>query len=130
MGTGKNMWLGKFKWYILVICLALVAVLAGTALTDISQQPKAEWILEVVRLFVEIAVLGVVIAIIAVVWTKLDVLSENGAKLEKIAEALEKNRAVLGQIDQTARISEAAKTIAFRDADIRSLREANEYLRL
>lgn len=124
MGTGKDMGSWKFKRYLLVISMALIAVLAGTVLTDIYQQPKAQWILEVVRLFVEIAVLGIIIAIIAAVWTKLNVLSENGAKLEKIAEALEKNRAVLGQIDQTARISEAAKTIAFRDADIRSLREA------
>jgi len=54
----------------------------------------------------------------------LDALEENGAKLERIAEALEKNRSILARIDQSARLSEAAKTIAFRDADRQSLQEA------
>ncbi len=37
---------------------------------------------------------------------------------------LEKNRSVLTQINQNTRLSETAKTMAFRDADRQSLREA------
>jgi hypothetical protein len=56
-------------------------------------------------------------------------IAENTRKLveqtlEKITETLEKDRSVLTQINQNTRLSEAAKAIAFRDADMQSLRDA------
>jgi hypothetical protein len=54
----------------------------------------------------------------------LDTLQESDTKLDKIAETLEKNRSALTQVNQSARLSETAKAIAFRDADRQSLREA------
>ena len=54
----------------------------------------------------------------------LDALRDNSTKLERITDALEKNHSVLTQINQSTRLSETAKAIAFRDADRQSLREA------
>jgi hypothetical protein len=71
-----------------------------------------------------LALLATVILILSKTFKILNSLAENGAKLEKITETLEKNRSVLTQINQNTRLSEAAKAIAFRDADMQSLREA------
>jgi hypothetical protein len=51
-------------------------------------------------------------------------LRENSTKLEEVTGALEKIHAGLTQINHSTRVSEAAKAIAFRDADKQSLREA------
>ena len=53
----------------------------------------------------------------------LETMTEGNDKLEKISEGLEKNRSILSQINQNIRLSEAAKTIAFREADRQALRE-------
>jgi hypothetical protein len=54
----------------------------------------------------------------------LDALKDNSAKLEDVTAALEKMSSGLAQINHSTRVSEAAKAIAFRDADRLSLRQA------
>jgi hypothetical protein len=124
MNLGKDKPLWRFKWYFVIIYLALIAVVLLTILTNIFQTPKEGQIPQLVWLFATLVLLATVILILSKTFKILSSLAENGAKLEKITETLEKNRSVLTQINQNTRISETAKAIAFRDADIQSLREA------
>jgi tetratricopeptide (TPR) repeat protein len=117
MSLGKDRPLRRFQWYFVIISIALIAAV----LLAIFQTGQ---ILQPVWLIAALALLAVVSLILSKTFKILNSLSENGAKLEKITETLEKNRSVLTQINQNTRLSEATKAIAFRDADIQSLREA------
>ncbi len=125
MNLGKDKPLRRFKrqsiiTYIALIAIVLLAVLAGIFLTP-QEEVK---MLQIVWLIAALVLLVTVILILSKTFKILGSLAENGAKLEKVTEMLEKNRSVLTQINQNTRLSESAKSIAFRDADIQSLREA------
>jgi len=120
MGLGKDRPLWRFKWHFVIISIALIAVVLLAKFTDVFQTGE---VLQLVWLLAALALLAAVILILSKTFKILTSLSENGAKLEKITETLEKNRSVLAQINQNTRLSEAAKAIAFRDADMQSLKE-------
>jgi hypothetical protein len=101
-------------WRFVIIPIALIAVVLLIILASI---------LDITWRIAALALLATVILILSKTFKILNSLSENGAKLEKITETMEKNRSVLTQINQNTRISETAKAIAFRDADMQSLRE-------
>jgi len=92
--------------------------------TNIFQRTEGSMIPQLVWLFGALVVLSSALIILSKMFKILDTLSENGAKLEKIAGALAKNRAELAQINHNTCMSETAKSIAFRDADRQALREA------
>jgi hypothetical protein len=121
MSLGKDRPLWRFKWHFVIISIALIAVVLLAIFTNVFQTGE---ILQLVWLLAALALLATVILILSKTFKILNSLSENGAKLEKITETLEKNRSVLTQINQNTRLSEAAKAIAFRDADMQSLRES------
>ena len=102
-------------WRFVIIPIALIAVVLLIILASI---------LEITWRIAALALLVTVVLTLSKKFKTLNSLSENGAKLEKITETLEKNRSVLTQINQNTRISETAKAITFRDADMQSLREA------
>jgi len=127
MDIGKNRALWQSKWNILVAYVVLAAVFLVTVFltffTNIFRTSKMGSIPHLVWFLAAALSLVAVILLLSKILKILDALEENGAKLERIAEALEKNRSVLAQIEQTARLSEAARTIVFRDADRQWLRE-------
>jgi hypothetical protein len=124
MGLGKDRPLWRFQWQFVIICIALIALVLLAVLAGIFLPPEeGDKIKQLVWLLAALALLATVILILSKTFKILNSLSENGAKLEKITETLEKNRSVLTQINQNTRLSEAAKAIAFRDADMQSLRE-------
>ena len=116
--------LRRFKWHIVVIGIVLVIVVLLTIFTDIFQTSGGGVVPQFVLLVGILILLAAVPIILSRVLRILDALTESGAKLDKIAQTLEKNRSVLAQINQASRLSEAARAIAFRDADRQSLREA------
>lgn len=125
MGFGKDRPLWRFKWQLVIIYIALIAVVLLAVIADIFLPPQQGGkILQLVWLFAALVLLTAVILILSETLKILSSLAENGAKLEKATETLEKNRSVLTQINQNTRLSEVVKAIAFRDADIQSLREA------
>ncbi len=125
MGLGKYRPLWQFKWQFIIIYIALIAIVLLAVLAGIFLPPQqGDQILQLVWLLAALVLLVTVILILSKTLKILGSLAENGAKLEKVAETLEKNRSVLTQINQNTRLSEAAKAIAFRDADMQSLREA------
>jgi hypothetical protein len=116
--------LERFKWHVVIIGIALFAIILLTFFTDIFRTSEEGVIPPIIWLLALVVLLVAVIAILLEVRRMLSAIQDNGVKLERIAEALEKNRAVLAQINQNTRLSETAKSIAFRDADRQSLREA------
>ncbi len=119
MNPGKDKPLAQLTW---LIPIALIAVALLIVLVDIFLPGSR--ILYFAWLLIALALLAVVSLILLKTFKILNSLTENDTKLEKIAETLEKSRSVLTQINQNTRLSEAAKAVAFRDADIQSLREA------
>ncbi len=124
MGLGKDSPLGRFKWQFVLVFILLIAMVALAALALFLPAQQGGKLSQLVFSLIALMLLGAVILILAKTLNILNSLAENGAKLEKVTETLEKSRAVLTQIGQTARLSESAKAIVFRDADMQSLREA------
>jgi hypothetical protein len=128
MNLGKDSPLWQFKWGVLVIYIGLAAIFMVTVFltffTNIFRTTRAGAIPQLIWFLVASLFLVAVILLLSKTLKILDALEENGAKLERMAEALEKSRSVFAQLEQTARLSEVAKTIAFRDADRQSLQEA------
>jgi ABC-type multidrug transport system fused ATPase/permease subunit len=119
---GRDKGSSQIKWilgYVGLIALlaALVLVVFSTKLFD-TEIPQLAWFLAVIVLLVT------VILLLSRIMAILDVIEDSNARLERITEALEKNRALLSQIQQSVRLSEAAKAIAFGDTDRQSMREA------
>ena len=113
--------LWRFRWHLIITAIVLVLLAVSTNIPGTSGArliPLLVWWLG------PLALLIVVITMLLKVFKIAETSAENGAKLDKIAETLEKNRPVLAQISQNTRLSETAKAIAFRDADRQSLREA------
>jgi hypothetical protein len=124
MNLGKDISLWRFKWHIAVIGIVVLVVLLFSFLTDISQPPEAGSITQFIWPAAILVLLAAVILILSKTFKIFDTIRESDTKLDKIAETLEKNRSVLTQINHSARLSETAKAIVFRDADRQSLRDA------
>jgi hypothetical protein len=101
-----------------------MAIVLLAFFTDIFRTPQEGAIPQILWLFAALLLLVTVILVLSKMFGILNVLQENGTKLEKISGSLEKNRSILTQITQGTRLSERAKAIAFRDADRQALREA------
>ncbi len=124
MDLEKNKLSGQFKWYVIIICITTAAVVLLTIFTDIFQAQKASLILQLIPSVVSLIILAALLFIIPSILKAFGTLGENGARLDKIVEATEKNLSILAQINQSTRLSETAKAIASREADRQSLREA------
>lgn len=124
MDMKKDRLLWRFKWHIVIIYIALMAVVLLAILTGIFGTPEEGQMPPVVWLLGGFVLLIVVLIMLSKILKILDRLQDNSTRLERIIDALEKNRSVLTQINQSTRLSETAKAIAFRDADRQSLREA------
>lgn len=110
-----------FRW---LAYLAVIAIVGLVMFTDIFRTQQAGEIPQLAWFLLAAVALIALIVMVAKMFRILDALWDNSAKLEKIAEALEKNRTLLKQLNQSAQLTETAKTIAFRDADQQTIREA------
>jgi len=112
----------QFKWHIAIICAALLIVFMLSLFTDVFQ--KTETVRPLILLLGALVFLSALLAMLSRVFKILDALRDNSAKLEDVTGALGKICAGLAQINQSTRVSETAKAIAFRESDRQSLREA------
>lgn len=124
MNFGKDRPIWQLKWHIIIIYIALIVMVLLAFFTDIFRTSEPGAMPQVVWLLAAAVFLITLIIMLSRTFKILNALEENGAKLEKVAETLEKTRAALAQVNQTIRLSETARAIAFRDADRQSLREA------
>ncbi len=124
MAPAKNRLLWRFKWHIVIIYLTLIAVVLLTFFTNIFRIPEEGRMPQIIWLLGALVLLIAAIAMLSKISKILDTLGDNGARLERIAEHLEKSRDVLAQINQNTLLSDTARTIVFGDADRQALREA------
>jgi len=118
-GSWRIKWSHLFIIYGALIVVALLALLTGVFETS---QPGA--IPQLVWLFVGVLIVVALLVLLSRTFRILDAVEQTHAQLEKTAGVLEKIRSLLTQINQSTRLSERAKSIAFRDLDRQSLREA------
>jgi len=111
----------RFKWHTVIVCIALLIVFLLSLLTDIFE--KTEAVRPLVLLLGALVFLSALLAMLSRVFKILDALRDNSTKLEEVTGALENIRSGLLQINQSTRVSETAKAIAFREADRQSLRQ-------
>jgi len=119
MNIGKNNPLMSVKNLLIVAVVVLITVfvvLFGKYLPGSF--------LDAVGLLLGLMGLIVLFVILATAMKILDIIDENKMKLENTAGELEKMRLALNQVNQSARLSETAKSIAFRDNDAQTLRDA------
>ncbi len=124
MSSQKENFLNRFKWHILIICVALVIVVFLTFYTNIFQATEANLLRQLVLMLGGLIFLSALLAMLSKLFNILEMLRDNSTKLEEVTGSLEKISAGLTQINHSTRVSETAKAIAFRDADRQSLREA------
>ncbi|MDD5326713.1 MAG: phage holin family protein [Phycisphaerae bacterium] len=126
MGLRKDRPSRQLKSQLIIISVVLIVLAVITVLAVMFLVPGqlGSMLLLIIWLFAAFLLLTAVILILLKIFSILRLLAENSAKLEKITETLEKDRDVLMQINQNTRISETVKAVAFRDANIQSLREA------
>jgi hypothetical protein len=123
MNLGKDNPLVRFK-HLFIIYGAIIVVVLLTFFTNVFETkqagalPPAFWLLVVLLFMITL------IVILMTLLKMLDILDDSNAKLEKVAGEQEKMRQTLNQVNQGTRISETAKTIAFRDSDAQTLRDA------
>jgi len=118
----------EFSWRFIVIyailMLVVIILVVVTFLTDLFETPEEGQIPPIVWLLLAGVFLIAIITTLSNIIKIFDALQDNSVKLERLIDALEKNRSALAQVNQDTRLSEAVKTIVFRDADSQCLREA------
>ena len=122
MDSGKDSQVWQYKWHVAIIIVVVGGVIAVSLFTRLLEKIESVWLFALVAggLIFLIALLVMLARVSRIAST----LNENSARLEGASKAMESIRDGLLQINHTTRISEAAKAIAFREDDKRSLREA------
>lgn len=124
MSVEKDKSITRFKLYLSIIIVALIAVGTAAILTGIYQKPQIVWGLQFGLLAITILIFLAIATVVSKIVHKLNQIEENTQMLEKIIGTLEKNRNMLLQINQSTHLSEDVKAITFRDSERQSLREA------
>jgi len=122
MDSGKDSQVWQYRWHIAIILVVVGGVIAVSLFTRLLEKIESVWLFALVAggLIFLIALLVMLSRVSRIVST----LNDNSSRLEGASKALESIRDGLLQISHSTRISEAAKAIAFREDDKRSLREA------
>jgi energy-coupling factor transporter transmembrane protein EcfT len=123
MELGKNNPLVRFKHLFIIYGVIIVVVLL-VFFTNVFETKEAGAMPPFVWLLVAILFMIPLMLIFATLMKMLDVVDNSDSKLEKVADELERMRQVLNQVNQSIHVSETAKSIAFRDSDTQTLRDA------
>lgn len=121
MGLAKDKSLNRFKFPMFAIAAVLSLVVLLAVFTNTFETSKFTTILQLMLLIILLLLVSTIVFIVKLCKISAN-LNDNSAKFEKITDIMEKNRSILTQINQHTRLTEIAKSIAFRDADRQSLR--------
>ncbi|HLB72716.1 MAG TPA: hypothetical protein VJJ98_01740 [Sedimentisphaerales bacterium] len=124
MNSGDDSLIRQYKWHIVIVCAVLAVVVLLMLTTDLFEPSETSTFRQLLLMLGGLMFLVALLTMLSRVFKILDALRENSAKLEGVAGALEKISTGLAQINHSTRVSETAKSIAFRDADRLSLRQA------
>jgi hypothetical protein len=122
MDSGKDSQVWQYKWHIAIIVIVVAGALALSIFTKVLE--TSDSVRQLLMLMGGLIFLIALLVMLSRVSRIVSTLNENSARLEEASKAMESIRDGLLQINHTSRISEAAKAIAFREDDKRSLREA------
>jgi len=122
MDSGKDSQVRHYKWHILVIVAALVLVILLGIFTRLFEDTAAAR--DGVFMFGSLVFFVALMIMLGRVSGIVNTLRDNSAKMEEAAKSLENIHRGLLQINHSTRVSEVVKTIAFRDEEKESLREA------
>jgi hypothetical protein len=123
MDMPKDKLLGRLRNLFIFYVITIIAIVALVVVANVFKVKLAEEILPAVWVFLAIMFIGTLVVILMTLLKILDAIEGGWPKEEKAAGELEKIREIVRQINQATRLSETAKTIAFRDADAQVLRE-------
>lgn len=122
MDSGKDSQVWQFRWHIAIIVVTVAGALVLSVFTKSFERTDRVW--QFFMLAGGVIFLIALLTMLARVSRIVSTLNDNSARLEEASKAMESIRDGLLQINHSTRISEAAKAIAFREDDKRSLREA------
>ncbi len=122
MDSGKDSQVWQYKWHIAIIIVIVGGALVLSIFTKVFE--ASDGVRQSLMLAGALIFLIALLVMLSRVSRIVSTLNENSARLEEASKAMESIRDGLLQINHTSRISEAAKAIAFREDDKRSLREA------
>jgi hypothetical protein len=122
MDSEKNSQVWQYKWHIAIIVVAVAGALALSVFTRVFE--ATDTVRQSLILMGALIFLIALLTMLSRVFRIASTLNENSARLEEATKAIESMRDGLLQISHSTRISDAAKAIAFREDDRRSLREA------
>ena len=123
MNAENDGFLTRYKWYVVIICAVSLSVALLLSSSDRFQNSGAELYRQIIWLLGAMIVMGVILTMLSRVIKILDALKDNSTKLEELTKSLGEVHTGLKKINQTSLMSDAVKSIAFRDADRQSLRE-------
>jgi len=116
----KRFQLWRFRWHFLIALLAIVTIVGGI----VADATGDEYLLKISQ---RVGGAAFWIAFFAFLLTNREMtksLKELGEKQDNTAEMISRNNNLLSQIAQAAKLSDAARSIAFRDAERMELAEA------
>ena len=113
----------RYKWHIVFICAISLSVAVILSSSEKFQSSGAEMYRQTIWLLGALIFLGALLIMLSRIIKILDALNDNSKKLEELTNSLEDIHTGLKKINQTTLMSDAVKSIAFRDADRQSLRE-------
>ncbi len=114
----------RYKYHIAITVGTVLVVLLISAFTGVFEKIGGELLQTVLGILSVCILLAIVIQMQTMTGKINDTLNENGLKLDKIANTLERSRAGLTNISQGTHLTETVKAIAFGNANRQALREA------
>ncbi len=124
MDFGKSGPMGRFIKYLLITYGVIIAVVLLVFFTNVFKTKQDNELPPILWMSAAIVLIFTIVLILATSLKTLDILNDNNSKLDKVSDELEKMRQTLNQINQSTRLSETARAIAFRDSDTQTLRDA------
>lgn len=113
-----------YKWHIIISVAIVLVVICLALFTDIFLEARVNSLLNLLLLVGGVIVLATIVAMLMTVMKIFETARQCSIKLEQLGSSVEKMRSTLTQINQTTRISETAKTIAYHESDKQTLQEA------
>ena len=124
MDSENDSFFRQYKWHLVVICAVVMCMSYLTLFTNIFQKSQTGSLNQLLFVLGALVLISALLTMLSRIFKILDALRDNSAKLEEVTKALENISSDLVQINHSSRVSDAAKAIVFRDADIQTLREA------
>jgi hypothetical protein len=123
MDSENNSPVWQYKWHIAIIVVFVAGAVALSVFTRVFENTDSVFRQSLILMGALIFLIAL-LTMLSRVFKIASMLNENSSHLEEASRALESIRDGLLQLGHSTRISEAAKAIAFREDDKRSLREA------